>query len=136
MKSRLSAISSNISTFIIGYIPVFKSCPPCAICMPKYAALFGFFGLKLADYSYYLQPLMGISMLISIGSMLIQVNTKNAPVYPVIGATISCTILFLSKYIADNFWITQIAMLGLLCFIGLHYHTLSGCASNKINTCS
>ena len=89
MKAKYPLFSSNVSTLIISLIPVFKSCPPCPICMPKYAALFGFFGLKLADYSYYLEPLMLLSMVTTLITMFYQTQTTKISKTPVLVATVS-----------------------------------------------
>ena len=85
MYNRLKNVTANITTFFAALIPVFKSCPPCPLCMPKYAALFSFFGLELADYSHYLIPIMILSMLVSLGSMLFQAFSKGLSIYPFIG---------------------------------------------------
>ena len=121
MRSKINIYSSNVSTFIISLIPLFKSCPPCPICMPKYAALFGFFGLKLADYSYYLEPLMAISMLITLATMLYETKKEEKSYLPSLVATFCCAVIFTGKFSIDNFWITQIAVLGLFSTIILHY---------------
>ena len=125
MKAKNPIISSNITTFIISLIPVFKSCPPCPVCMPKYAALFGFFGLKLADYSYYLEPIMLISMVTTIVTMVSQTNTTKISRTPLIIATLSCLTLYLAKFMFDQFWVVQLAMISLLASILVHYRFLS-----------
>ncbi len=133
MKAKYPFFSSNVSTLIISLIPVFKSCPPCPICMPKYAALFGFFGLKLADYSYYLEPLMLLSMVTTLITMFYQTQTTKISKTPVLVATISCLLLYVAKFILDHFWAIQFAMLSLLSAILLHYHYLSqqkACCAN------
>lgn len=121
MTSKLGAIGGNLTTFLTAMVPVFKSCPPCPICMPKYAAIFAFFGLKLADYSHYLVPIMLISMLLSLGSMYYQISRKQLTIYPFVGALLSCILLLVFKYSLDNVWLVYAAMLGLFGSIVLHY---------------
>ena len=133
VNTKFPLFSSNISTLVISLIPVFKSCPPCPICMPKYATLFGFFGLKLANYSYYLEPIMLLSMTTTLITMVYQTQTTKISKTPVLVATISCLFLYVAKFILDHFWAIQFAMLSLLGTILLHYHYLSqqkACCAN------
>lgn len=69
------------------------------MCVPKYAALLGIFGLELADYSVYLVPLMALSMLITLGLMYRQMRMRHLTHHPLLLAAVSCTGLLISKYV-------------------------------------
>lgn len=137
MANRFRAIRTNLATFLIALVPVFKSCPPCPICMPKYAAIFAFFGLKLANYSQYLIPLMLASMVVSLGSMYYQATKNHLKIHPFMGALTSCTLLIIFKYVFNNTWGTYTAMAGLFTSIVLHYQLLNkkSCNSKKCKSC-
>ena len=134
MLFKIRALWANMMTFLVALVPVFKSCPPCPICMPKYAALFAFFGLELADYSQYLIPVMLLCMLISLGSIYYQTLKRQLTFYPLVIATSSCVFLLLFKYVFENTWGTYSMMLGLFVALIWHYHTLrnnQNCCDNK-----
>ncbi|MDG2348516.1 MAG: hypothetical protein P8L77_03530 [Gammaproteobacteria bacterium] len=122
--------ASNGVTFLAALIPVFKSCPPCPICMPKYAALFAFFGLELADYSQYLIPLILVSMMISLSSMYSQILKNNLTSIPFYIASISSVILLASKFYFDNSMLSIIAMAGIFYAIFSHYANLRKVSCN------
>jgi len=122
--------TANGITFLSALIPVFKSCPPCPICMPKYAALFAFFGLELADYSQYLIPLMLVSMMISLSSMYNQVLKKNITSTPFYIASISSVTLLASKFYFDSSVLSVIAMAGIFYAIFSHYSNLRKISCN------
>ena len=136
MFYRLQNIGTNLSTFVLALVPVFKSCPPCPICMPKYAALFAFFGLELADYSNYLVPVMFISMGLSLGSMYYQISKKHLVLYPFIGALSSCLLILISKFLIGNESGTYIGMLGLFGSIVMHYQSISNYQSPNKSCCN
>ena len=126
---------ANTPTFIMTLVPVFKSCPPCPVCMPKYAALFAFFGLELADYSAYLEPLMVMTMLVSLVIMGRQVVVKESSFWPLLGATGCSMMIFATKFIMPNFWALQAGVIGLIVSHYCHYLCLSAlkktsCSSN------
>ena len=123
--SYTKSIAANGVTFISALIPVFKSCPPCPICMPKYAALFALFGLELADYSHYLMPVMFFSMFISLASMLQQSKQRRLSILPFYLGLISSSLLFASKFFIDSLFISVICMLGIASAIVIHYFNLS-----------
>ncbi len=123
---------ANTPTFIMSLVPVFKSCPPCPVCMPKYAALFAFFGLELADYSAYLEPLMITTMLVSLVIMGRQVWVQKSSFWPLVGATGCSMAIFATKFVTPNFWVLQAAVIGLI--ISHYYHYL--CLSAMKISCS
>lgn len=115
---------TNGITFLTALIPVFKSCPPCPICMPKYAAIFAFFGLQLADYSQYLIPVMLLSMGLSLSTMLsqsLQRKLSTVPFYLTLSASVT---LLISKFYIDNLPLSTISMAGIVLGIVLHYTSL------------
>lgn len=120
----IKSITSNGVTFLGSLIPVFKSCPPCPICMPKYAAVFAFFGLELADYSQYLIPIMFISMFISLTSMNLQIIKKNLSSTPFHLALTSSVVLLISKFYLDSILLSGLAMTGIFLAIFFHYTNL------------
>lgn len=123
-----NTIYANSITFMGSLVPVFKSCPPCAICMPKYAALFAFFGLELADYSQYLIPIMLASMLISLTIMYRQVKTYNLPQIIFYTALTASLTLIVSKFFFDSTPLSFIAMGTLLvCMIKHHLNLKTTC---------
>ena len=114
MRSTVTTSTSSFMTFLLSLVPIFKSCPPCPVCMPKYAAIFAFFGLELADYSHYLIPMMLSLMLLSLGSMYTQIRKNHFSYHPLTAAVASSAMLLVSKYILDNTWLTYITMLSLI----------------------
>ena len=131
MLMKLRIMSANILTFFLALIPVFKSCPPCPICMPKYAALFAFFGLELADYSEYLIPVMVVCMLISLTSMGMQISKKELSWNPFCLAIFSCISLMICKYAIDIEWATYLMMFSLFISILWHYRNLNKSKSSS-----
>ena len=117
-------IASNSVTFLSELVPVFKSCPPCPICMPKYAVLFALFGLELADYSQYLMPIMMISMFISLGSIYNKSINRKISLMPFYLGVTSSSLLLFSKFYIDNIFISFSCMFGLGLAIILHYSSL------------
>ena len=135
--TKIRTLASSVPTFIVSLIPVFKSCPPCPICMPKYAAIFAFFGFELADYSMVLEPIIITTMLISLGLMCHQSITKKITMTPTLGAVFFSALLFVMKFIEDNFWGVQGALAGLLLsYYGHYYHlsTQKNCCNDEICT--
>lgn len=130
MKHILKTIGLNIVTFLSSLVPVFKSCPPCPICMPKYAALFAFFGLELADYSHYLIPVMLIGMLVSLVSIYYKCYKKRLKFYPFYLALSSCLCIMVCKFMIDNPIGVYIGMFGLLAGVVQHQFLLK-----KNNSC-
>ncbi len=120
----LRQLCSSIPTFIIGLIPVLKSCPPCPLCIPKYAAVLTIFGLELADYRQYLVPIMLISITFTLWSMYNQTRLRK-PIYtPLVIACVSCALLLFSKYFICNYTLTYIMMIVLLSSLIWHHTTL------------
>ena len=120
MNNVLKTIGLNSVTFLSSLIPVFKSCPPCPVCMPKYAALFAFFGLELGDYSGYLIPVMLIGMAVSVISIYYKCNKKGLKLYPFYLVLSSCLFIIVCKFMLDNTIGVYIGMFGL--FIGVIQH--------------
>lgn len=125
MLVKLRTLGANFTTFLLALVPVFKSCPPCPICVPKYAAILALFGLELDDYSHYLIPIMLLCMLLSLSSMYYQVTKKRLPWYPFILAVSACSLLLIFKYIFNLQWVVYVMMLGLLCALLWHYRYLA-----------
>ncbi len=123
--SKLKSVYADFVTFTVSIIPVFKSCPPCPICMPKYAAIFAFFGLKLADYSEYLVPIMLAALMLSLGSMYYQIISRKLNFYPFAIAAMSCLSLLACKYYFANEAGSYISMAGLLTGLLIHYRSLN-----------
>ena len=72
MKTALGYLKNfflGIPALLVSLLAVLKSCPPCPICMPKYAAILSFFGIPLAAYSQYLVPVMLLSMTFTLGTL-------------------------------------------------------------------
>lgn len=100
-ESRVQKTSSwvgAISTFLLSLVPVFKSCPPCPMCMPKYAAVLSFLGVPLADYSHYLMPIMLVSMVFTIISLAIQGPKYYASGLSAYLALLACAIILIARY--------------------------------------
>lgn len=116
-------LSSNLMTILVGFIPVFKACPPCPTCVPIYAAILSLFGLKLADYSHYLLPVMLISMSYTLYSMSAQYVRSKRSIMPLAVTASFCAILLGSKYIFFMPFVTYFAMVGLASAV-LWNHTL------------
>jgi hypothetical protein len=93
--------------------------------MPKYAALFAFFGLELADYSAYLEPLMVVTMLVSLVIMGRQVVVKESSFWPLLGATGCSMMIFATKFVMPSFWALQAGVIGLIVSHYCHYLCLS-----------
>ena len=132
--NKIRDIGSNIVTFLAALVPVFKSCPPCPLCMPKYAVVFAFFGLELADYSHYLVPVMLTSMLISLASMFYQIHQKQLRYHTFMCALLSSVLLIASKFIFDSTLGSYIFMGTLAISIVSHYqyvnkHSRTKCCS-------
>ncbi|MEE3002879.1 MAG: hypothetical protein VX335_00855 [Pseudomonadota bacterium] len=135
-SSRLRAVYADFVTFVVSLIPVFKSCPPCPICMPKYAAIFAFFGLELADYSDYLVPIMLVALVLSLGSMYYQIVARKLNYYPFGIALSSCLCLLLCKYYFASEIGSYFAMGGLLIGLVIHYRSLNMKCCNSSNCTS
>ena len=134
MSFRLGSITENFMTFLTALVPVFKSCPPCAVCMPKYAAIFAFFGLELSDYSEYLLPAMLLFMIISLSSMLYRIINKKLSYYPFMLAIASCLLMLVFRYVLDSNVAVYITMASLLASIMWHNKMLTAvscCAIKK-----
>ena len=123
--SKLKSVYADFVTFTVSMIPVFKSCPPCPICMPKYAAVFAFFGLKLADYSEYLIPIMLAALVLSLGSMYYQIISRKLNFYPFVIAVGSCMSLLSCKYYFATETGSYISMAGLFIGLLIHYRSLN-----------
>jgi hypothetical protein len=119
LESKRSTFTSSLSTLMLSLVPVLKSCPPCPLCMPKYAALLSFLGLPLADYSHYLTPFMVLSMLFTCGSMLWQAHRYTQEWRPAFLAIFSCSSLLLARHL-DLAFLSYSAMASLLFAVVLH----------------
>ena len=134
MGIKLRTIGASVMTFFVALVPVFKSCPPCPICMPKYAALFALFGLELADYSHYLIPLMLISMAVSLGSMAQETLRKKISCYPFVLALLSSLMLLFSKYLFESSLATYGMMVALFVAMAWYYRLLGkNCCKSSCN---
>ena len=124
MTTRIRQLTGNCLTFLSALIPIFKSCPPCPICMPKYAALFAFFGLEMSDYSHYLVPVMLVGMLMTLLSMYQHCKVKNISRYPFFSSCVFSVLLLVAKFVYDNEWAIYSSMAGLFVSLILHYYTM------------
>lgn len=130
------SFAAQITTFLLAIIPFIGSCPTCPTCFPIYSAILSLFGLKLADYSFYLLPFILISMSISLRSMYQDITTQNLPALPFIGALISCTALLVFKYILAFPLLSYIAMLGLLTATLFHNRSVNhNCTTTDCTNC-
>jgi hypothetical protein len=125
-----SAWVSALSTFFLALIPVFKSCPPCPLCMPKYAAILSFLGLPLADYSHYLTPIMFISMLITVISLMVQGYKHYNSRMPAFIALTACLIILISRNY-ESYYVSYLGMS--LLFLSLVFHQMK--IKNKKHSC-
>lgn len=114
LRKAFLTMSSFLSTLTLSLIPVFKSCPPCPLCMPKYAAILSFLGLPLADYNAYLMPLMWVSMVTSIASLAWQGPRRYGDRLPAYVALLGCIVILLSRELTS----TPILYSGMLIFLG------------------
>ena len=128
---KIRNLASSVVTLIAALIPVFKSCPPCPVCMPKYAAIFAFFGLELSDYSHYLIPIMLVSMLISLTSMFYQIRHRKLKYYTFFTAFLSCLSLIISKFVFDHAMSSYICMSALLISMICHHKYIGKHSNNK-----
>lgn len=126
MKAVLSYTRSFINAipgFLVSLIPLFKSCPPCPMCMPKYAAILSLLGLELADYSAYLTPLMLISFAYTIISTYIYRTRFGLSLAPWGILVAACGGILVSKFVLDAMNLVYAAMF--VFFIGLIWHNSS-----------
>ncbi|MBF13351.1 MAG: hypothetical protein CMF46_03195 [Legionellales bacterium] len=121
MKTKLQNAIGNSLTLSTAVIPIFKACPPCPICMPKYAAIFAFFGLEMSDYSEYLIPLMLVGISMTLLSTYQQVHRKQLSYRPFYAASFFSSTLLVSKFVYDNNWAIYFSMFGLLLSLTTHY---------------
>lgn len=130
---RIRSIFSSVPAFLGALVPVFKSCPPCPVCMPKYAAILSLLGLELADYTHYLIPIMLVSMVLTLVFMIRQIIKRKLSFIPFYLALTSCFGLLIVKYIIDNEKIVYVFMISLFTSIVLHQMNLrkfKSCCSN------
>lgn len=136
IKSKLkqfgSTLASAASTVALSLIPVLKSCPPCPLCMPKYAAILSFLGLPLADYSHYLVPVMILSMAFTCVSMSWQSYRYTHEWRPAILAILSCSSILVARSL-DMQMLAYTGMGTLLVAVVLHQWKMknrSACCSS------
>lgn len=139
LESKSSTFTSSLSTLMLSLVPVLKSCPPCPLCMPKYAAILSFLGLPLADYSHYLTPFMIISMFFTCGSMLWQSHRYTKEWRPAALAIFSCCSLLIARHM-DLPYLSYAAMGTLLFAVVLHQWKLKTphrkcCSAHHDETC-
>lgn len=135
VEKKFSTFGTNIITFLAALVPVFKSCPPCPLCMPKYAAILSLFGLKLADYSQYLIPVMLVSLAISIGTIGYQTHKRKLKKFPFFGALTSAICILTFKYVIGFTWGTYAGMIGLFTSTVMHHRSVHQNQSAK-KSCS
>ena len=135
MNSKIKQLTGNCITFLAGLIPIFKSCPPCPICMPKYAAIFAFFGLEMSDYSHYLVPVMLLGIGMTLMSVYNQCKSRKISKYPFYSAVLFSSSLLIGKFVYDNNWVIYSSMAGLFASLLLHYHSM-GKSACEGSSCS
>lgn len=125
----------GISAFLVSLLSVLKSCPPCPVCMPKYAAILSFFGIPLADYNHYLIPLMLASMGFTLIMMYWQAKKSSLSYLPLVLSVSACSLIIASKYLFHLPMVTYSAMGLFLIGVVLGQHNLKKastcCASHK-----
>jgi hypothetical protein len=97
-------ILSAFPSFLISLIPIFKACPPCPLCMPKYAAILSLLGLPLADYSHYLTPLMLLSMAFTLWSLHYQAKKFSFDHGPFCLCLSAIALLILNRFLFTFTW--------------------------------
>lgn len=130
LKKRLTSVTSTLSTLTLSFLPVLK-CPPCLLCMPKYAAILSFLGLELADYSHYLMPIMWLSMLVTVVSLKIQGPRYYGHAKPAFLAIIASLLILLGREKGIDL-LTYAGMGSLL--IGMIWHQIA-IAGHKHTNC-
>jgi len=128
--SKCKSFLSSIPAFFIALIPVFKSCPPCPLCMPKYAAVLSLLGLELSDYTAYLLPVMALSMLFTLFTIFHQSFSKKSNLKPFYLNLMSFFGIITFKYILDLSFVVYFFMFTLLVSILWHQYNM-----RKINHC-
>lgn len=89
----------GIPALLVSLLAVLKSCPPCPVCMPKYAAILSFFGIPLAAYSHYLVPVMLVSMTFTLGTLFWQVKKSSVSSVPLILAATAAALILTGQYL-------------------------------------
>ncbi len=123
-NKKIGTLAASLITYITALIPIFKSCPPCPVCMPQYAALFSLFGLKLADYSQYLIPIMLIGIGITLSSMYQQISIRQHPFITFYIALLASILLIIGKFIFDSNTLIYTAMLCLFTSTSYHHYKM------------
>ena len=131
LASKIKIIPGMVLTFLLSLVPVFKSCAPCPMCMPIYAGLCSLVGIKFADYSAYLMPVMIISMMLTLVLMHKQRQNLNLPLHPLLFAASSCISILTSKYWLNVDLLVYISMVGLFASTLWHQAILSQNRSRK-----
>ncbi|MCH1430573.1 MAG: hypothetical protein GWP59_08540 [Chlamydiales bacterium] len=114
IKEILKNISSSITTLLLALVPVFKSCPPCPLCMPKYAAILSFFGIPLADYNHILTPIMLASMAITIASLAYQAKKYSFNYFATALSSVSCLWIITARFYFESVEWSYVGMGALL----------------------
>lgn len=115
-----------VSPLFVALLSAVKACPPCPMCMPKYAALLAFFGLEGEHYIRSLALLTILFMCISLVSMYINTKRKQSPWYPLVLACISCGMILSSKYCIPQsmmIWGTYLGISTLFISTFLHHQS-------------
>lgn len=120
MQKHIHALTQCI-TYITALVPVFVTCAPCPTCMPIYAAILSFFGLKLADYSIYLMPIMLSAMTVSLVSVYRQAQQKQASTLPSIMILLAYIALFYTKFYLKNQWLVYITLIVMMGASSIHH---------------
>lgn len=133
---RVGTLVASLLTYITALVPIFKSCPPCPVCMPQYAALFALFGLKLADYSQYLIPIMLLGMSVTLSTIYQQTTTRQHPFFTFYAALLASVILISGKFVFDNDTLVYSAMLCLFISTSYHHYQMRQTCCPTSTTCS
>ncbi|SCA58345.1 Uncharacterized protein AB751O23_AA_00140 [Chlamydiales bacterium SCGC AB-751-O23] len=125
IKETFKNFLNLISTLLLSLVPLFKSCPPCPLCMPKYAAILSFFGIPLAEYNHILTPLMLISMVATVISLAYQAKKYHFSYFSTILAASACLWIVGARYGLENIELSYVGMGALLVSIVKNQKDLS-----------
>lgn len=114
-----------IPSFFLPLVPIFKSCPPCPFCMPKYAAILSFFGVPLADYNHILTPIMLISMSFTIASLFYQAKKYHYNFLAANISLVSCLWILVFRFWFEWLELSYLGMAGLLASIVINQNKLN-----------
>lgn len=89
----------------------FLSCP---LCWPLYASLLGSAGLSFFNYTPYLMPVVGFSLLVALVSIGYQVKKNSSSYWPFVLAVIASLAIFVGKFVLISNAILYTGVVGLI----------------------